>query len=338
MVTSPQVFASSKIGERLHIEHLINPNASESHERQELIEALTQSQKMIPPKYFYDAKGSELFEAICQLPEYYPTRTEASILKQYATEIAAITGCCELVELGSGSSTKTRLLLNAYQDLDHVLFYVPIDVSETILYESANQLLQEYPNLELYGLVSTYKYALAHLRPSHLPTRMIFFLGSSLGNFNQEECDLFFANVVDALAIGDYFLLGIDLQKPIDIIENAYSDTQGITAAFNLNMLNHLNSRFQGNFDLNLFKHWAFYNSEQNQIEMHLVSQDFQTINLKSLALEINLTKGETILTEISRKFNLQEMESYLNQQGLKPLHSWTDDQEWFGLLLCQKY
>jgi dimethylhistidine N-methyltransferase len=336
MIISPQVFLSSKIGNRLHIEHLVNPDASQAHDREELIEGLTQPQKAIAPKYFYDAKGSQLFEAICQLPEYYPTRSETKILEQYASEIAQITGNCELVELGSGSSTKTRLLLNAYQELDHDLFYVPIDVSETILYESAKQLLQEYDHLEVYGLVSTYQYALTHLRPSHLPSRMIFFLGSSVGNFNQIECDLFFSDLANHLSQGDYFLLGIDLQKPLNILEAAYNDSQGITAAFNLNMLAHLNRIFQGNFDLNLFKHHAFYNVKQNQIEMHLVSKDQQKVKLKVLDLEIKFHKEETILTEISRKFNFQEMEHYLSKKGLKPLHSWTDPQQWFGLLLTQ--
>lgn len=165
---------------------------------------------------------------------------------------------------------------------------------------------------------------------------MICFLGSTLGNFNQEQCDLFLSNVTSALEEGDYFLLGIDLQKPVDIIEAAYNDSQGVTAEFNLNMLSHLNSRFGGNFELNLFKHRAFYNQDSHQIEMRLICQRSHQVYFKELELSINFTEGETILTEISRKFNLEQMGEYLKSKGLTPLQHWTDSKGWFGLMLCQ--
>lgn len=303
----------------------------------DVIKGLTQQLKSLPPRYFYDARGSLLFEQICELPEYYPTRTETKILQKYGIEIAHQTGRCELIELGSGSSIKTRLLLNAYQSLGYSLRYIPIDISESILSSSARLLLNDYPSLQIQGLVGTYEVALQRLKPSLFPSRMILFLGSTLGNLRQAECDRFFAQITAALELGDYFLLGIDLQKPIEILEAAYNDRQGITAAFNLNMLNHLNQRFQGNFESSLFKHWAFYNTQEHQIEMHLVCEKAHSVRLMALDLTVNFHSGETIQTEISRKFNLSQMQQYLETQGLKPLQSWTDEQKWFGLILCQR-
>ncbi|PSF37442.1 L-histidine N(alpha)-methyltransferase [Aphanothece hegewaldii CCALA 016] len=307
-----------------------------SDDGSEVIKGLNQQHKTLPPRYFYDAKGSLLFEQICTLSEYYPTRTETEILQKYGVEIAQQTGKCELIELGSGSSTKTRLLLDAYKTLDYPLSYVPIDISMTILEDSAKQLLNDYSSLQIKGIVGTYEVALQSLPPSLFPARMMLFLGSTLGNLKETECDRFFSQITSALKSGDYFLLGIDLQKPIDILEAAYNDRQGITAAFNLNMLNHLNQRFQGNFDPNLFKHWAFYNTQENQIEMHLICKKSHKVRLEALDLTVTFQEGETIQTEISRKFNLSQMEQYLENQGLKPLQSWTDPQKWFGLILCQ--
>lgn len=302
----------------------------------DVIQGLTRNPKTLPAKYFYDRQGSQLFEQICELPEYYPTRTEASILREYSDEIAQITGACELVELGSGSSTKTRLLLDAYQAQNYSCKYVPIDVSESILEASAIQLQKDYPNLQIKALVGTYEQALAQLKPTSLPARMIFFLGSSIGNFTPQEYDLFLNQIRDVLAPGDYFLLGIDLQKPIEILEAAYNDSQGVTAAFNLNMLDHLNWRFQGNFDTSLFTHQAIYNQEENQIEMYLHCQKSHVVHLESLDLKVNWEAGESMLTEISRKFDLETVQKDLDFKGLKTIKSFTDSQNWFGLTLCQ--
>ncbi|MEA5510316.1 L-histidine N(alpha)-methyltransferase [Crocosphaera sp. UHCC 0190] len=311
-------------------------NNTENQEDQEVKNGLTKCPKTLPSKYFYDARGSELFEQICELPEYYPTRTEAWILQEYAKEIAQITGACELVELGSGSSTKTRLLLDAYQTQEELCKYVPIDVSESILKDSAIQLQKDYPSLQIQGLVGTYNQALTQLKATSLPGRMIFFLGSSIGNFSPSDCNHFLNKITEVLEIGDYFLLGIDLQKPQSILEDAYNDSQGVTAAFNLNMLSHLNQKYQGDFDLNLFAHQAIYNTEENQIEMYLISQQIQVVNLKNLDLTVKLEKNEMILTEISRKFNLNQVKKQLETKGLKTIKIFTDPQNWFGLILCQ--
>ncbi len=325
--------------ERLKLQYLVNLCAASDAEPQvgsDVIQGLTQTPKTLPPQYFYDDRGSVLFEEICELPEYYPTRTEAAILRQYASEIAQMTGACELVELGSGSSTKTRLLLDAYAAHSYPLRYVPIDVSAGILESSARQLLADYPSLQVQGLVGTYELALQQLAPTLLPARMIVFLGSTLGNFKPQECDVFFSQIQAALKVGEYFLLGVDLQKPKSLLEDAYNDSQGVTAEFNLNILEHLNQRFAGNFDTQRFEHWAFYNEELHQIEMHLRCLEAHTVRLEALDLTLNFAAGETIMTEISRKFDLDGIQQELQAKGLKPLKVWTDSKQWFGLILCQ--
>jgi L-histidine Nalpha-methyltransferase len=313
-------------------------SATITDDGRDVINGLSKSPKTLPPQYFYDAKGSQLFEQICQLPEYYPTRTEASILKQYARTITKVTNQVELIELGSGSSTKTRLLLDAYQALNYPLTYIPIDVSGSILKESANSLLQNYPTLNIQGKVGTYQQCLTQIKTSDKHPKMVLFLGSSIGNFNQTECDRFIDLITDSLNLGDYFLLGIDLQKPVETLEAAYNDDRGITAAFNLNMLEHLNWKFQGNFDLNLFQHQAIYNPVEHQIEMYLISKQAHTVTLQALDLIVDFAERETIQTEISRKFNLQQMSEFLASKQLTLCQSYTDEKQWFGLLLCQKH
>ncbi|MBE9168347.1 L-histidine N(alpha)-methyltransferase [Pleurocapsales cyanobacterium LEGE 06147] len=334
-----QTAASNRFSfeERLQIEYLLDNYLEKQNEGKDVIDGLTQSPKSLPPRYFYDSKGSQLFEQICALPEYYPTRTEAAILQQYAEKIAKITGSCELIELGSGSSTKTRLLLDAYSALNYPLRYFPIDVSGSILKESAYNLLKDYATLQVHGLVSTYERALSQLKPSSLPQRIIVFLGSTIGNFTPSECDRFISQVSTTLDRGDYFLLGIDLQKPKHILEAAYNDSQGITTAFNLNILQHLNWRFRGNFNLDSFSHGAIYNESAKQIEMYLVSQQTQVVCLETLDLLVQFTAGEKILTEISRKFDRQKLKDYLKTKGLKVIESWTDSNQWFALLLCRR-
>ncbi|MDY6782945.1 MAG: L-histidine N(alpha)-methyltransferase [Cyanobacteriota bacterium] len=312
------------------------PNQTHPPEGEDVKKGLTQTPKTLAPQYFYDDLGSQLFEQICQLPEYYLTRTEASILQQSAEAIAHTTGSCELVELGSGSSTKTRLLLDAYRDAGYSCKYVPVDVSEGILKESALQLQNEYPTLAIQVLVGTYEQALTQLKNTSWPARIISFLGSSMGNFTPQEQDIFLERIARVLTNGDYFLLGIDLQKPKQILEAAYNDSQGVTAEFNLNILSHLNKRFQGDFDPNKFEHRAVYNSTDHQIEMYLHCLENHIANLEKLNLEIPWEAGDSIRTELSRKFDLEVLQKQLDAQGLKTLEIFTDPKEWFGLILCQ--
>lgn len=330
---------SSDLTDRLQIEHLVSqtePSEDELHPGSDVVQGLSQTPKTLPPRYFYDDRGSQLFEQICDLPEYYLTRTETAILRDSAADIARLTGACEIVELGSGNATKTRILLDAYQQANYPLCYRPIDISAGILESSAHDLLLDYPTLQVQGLVGTYELALQKLAVTHLPKRMICFIGSTLGNLSPRECNQFLQQVTYALQPGEYFLLGIDLQKSKAQLEAAYNDRQGVTAEFNLNMLRHLNRRFDGDLDLAQFEHYAFYNEANHQIEMHLRSLRPQTAYLKALELEIEFAKDETILSEISRKFNLTEIEQQLQSEGLALRQVWTDANQWFGLLLCQ--
>lgn len=322
---------------RLDIRYLQRIETTKTDDGQEIITGLTQQQKTLPARYFYDAKGSLLFEQICKLPEYYPTRTEAQILEKSAAAIADITQQCELIELGSGSSTKTRFLLSAYHQNQQSVYYSPIDVSASILENSAKKLLAQYASLKIRGLVGTYDRALANLPSPVANSRMLIFLGSSLGNFSESECDRFLEQIAQVMNPGDYFLLGVDLQKPVPILEAAYNDSQGVTAAFNLNMLTHLNNLYRGDFQLDLCQHKAIYNQARNQIEMYLEVKQTHTVSLSKLDLIIDLQAGETIRTEISRKFNLEQMQQQLSAIGLNLCQSYTDENNWFGLLLLQK-
>ena len=336
-VTSSDINYPDSITQRLQVQHLLEPMRTVSITTgSDVIKGLTQTPKTLPFKYLYDDRGSELFEQICELPEYYPTRTETKILQEYASEIVRTTGASELVELGSGSSTKTRILLDTYQQLGYPMSYLPIDVSGGMLKASAIQLLQDYSCLKVHGLVGIYEQALSHLQPTQLPTRTIAFVGSSLGNMSSQECERLFCQITGALQVGEYFLLGVDLQKPKEILEAAYDDTQGVTAAFNLNMLEHLNRRFEGNFDTTQFSHWAFYNETEQQVEMHLKSAIAQTVELQSLSLKVNFTPGETIRTEISRKFDLCGIQQDLQAHQLIPQQVWTDENQWFALILSR--
>lgn len=322
---------------RLKITNLMTEVDEQTTLGKDVIEGLTASpQKYLSPKYFYDERGSQLFEKICELPEYYPTRTETAILKRVSGAIAQQTGPCEIVELGSGSSTKTRILLDAYQSAGLPLRYIPIDVSDTMLSETAQKLLQEYPNLSIQAIASTYEPALNDLPPKQLPARLIAFIGSTIGNLQPKECSAFLSRIRQSLFIGDYFLLGLDLQKDIVTLEAAYNDAQGITAAFNLNMLSHLNQRFEGDFDLTQFAHMATYNTEKNQIEMSLKSLIDQRVRLEKLDLTVEFEAGDRILSEISRKFDLTQMAEILLAHKLQAIETFTDEKKWFGLMLCQ--
>lgn len=298
----------------------------------DVVAGLLGAPKTLPARYFYDAHGSELFEDITALPEYYLTRTEEAILRERAAEIAAMTGDCDLIELGSGSSSKTRALLRAYLDGGYRLRYLPIDVSDGILKPSAEALLAEFPTLELWGLVGTYESALAHLPRRELPWRMAMFLGSTMGNLSDDEADRFLARVRKALEPGECFLVGTDLHKPAHILEAAYNDADGVTAEFNINMLRHLNARFNGDFDLDAFSHHAFYNAPERRIEMHLVSHRAQRVTLADLDLTVEFGSGETVRTEISRKFDLPVLKERFAKSGFKAIQTWTDDKGYYGL------
>ena len=310
------------------------PPADDDDDGSDVVAGLTSSPKTLPCKYFYDAAGSDLFERICETPEYYPTRTERLILERHAGDIAALTGRCELVELGSGSASKTRILLEAYADAAKEIHFVPIDVSESILRESSRELVARYGGLSIRGFSGTYEQALANLHPAPAPKRMFIILGSTIGNFRERERTAFLTRIRGAMTAGDYFLIGIDRRKNIDVIERAYNDDKGLTARFNINMLSHLNRRFHGDFVTENFSHRAFYKTARHRIEMHLQSHCRQTVSLRDLNLSVTLDEGESIRTEISRKFDPDQMAAEFGELGFSHQATWTDDRAWFAVML----
>ena len=313
------------------------PDMGEAQDGADVIAGLSAATKTLPPKYFYDDHGSLLFEEITETPEYYPTRSEQQILIARAAEIAAITGPCELVELGSGSSRKTRVLIEAYIDAapgTTGVRYIPVDVSGGILKDSSRDLIDRFPDLDIWGLIGTYEQALAGLPPRELDARMILFLGSTVGNLSRDESYDFLRRAAGNMHAGEYFLIGYDLRKDPAVLEAAYNDAAGVTAAFNLNMLRHLNARFGGDFDPRAFRHVAFYDTDKHRIEMHLESLWAQSIRLDALDLNVSFEAGETIRTEISRKFTSEYMEETFASIGFSPVRHMTDDQHRFGLSL----
>jgi dimethylhistidine N-methyltransferase len=311
--------------------------AAEAEDGADVVAGLTSVPKTLPCKYFYDAAGSVLFEQICETPEYYPTRTERSILARHAGDIAALTGPSEIVELGSGSANKTRLLLDAYAKATDEVHFVPIDVSETALTESSRDLVTHYDALSIRGYSGTYEQALAALHPPPAPARMFVFLGSTIGNFSNTERAAFVGRIRDVMAEGEYFLLGIDRRKDPAVIEAAYNDSQGLTARFNLNILAHLNRRFRGDIALDQFTHRAVYEPRRHQIEMRLETLAAQKASLRDLDFSVGFEKGESIRTEISKKFDPVELARELKAMGLGQVTLWSDHKEWFSLVLFRR-
>lgn len=308
------------------------PGKLRSQFREDVAFGLQQSQKTLHPKYFYDAHGSRLFEDICRQPEYYLTRTEAQILNVHAADIAEQTAGSVLIELGSGSAVKTRLLFDEYQRRDQLQHYVPIDISASMLEETARGLLNDYPTLCIDALATDYFTGLTVL-PAVGP-RLVLFLGSNLGNFSPIEQSELFAYLATCLRPGDQLLLGLDLRKPVEILEAAYNDAAGVTADFNLNILRHINRELHADFDLDRFSHLAFYNHTAHQIEMHLQSESAHAVAIGALELDVSFRAGETIHTEISRKFDAREVQQQLLLYGLQFQTEWTDPNEFFALTL----
>ena len=277
-------------------------------------EGLTKTPKELSPKYFYDERGSELFEEITQLPEYYLTRAERSLLEQKMPEIVAAVRPCSLVELGAGSATKTRLIIDEMRSSGCAKCYVPIDVSKDFLEATAAQLATDYPDIQITPVVSdiTEPFALPALAG---PTLMAF-LGSTIGNFPREPAIRLLSHVASAMGPADRFLLGADLRKDPEVINRAYNDAKGVTAAFNLNVLQRLNHELGANFPLKAYKHRAFYSSEHHRVEMHLVVQDAHKVVIPEIG-EIQFQEGESIRTELSYKYDRKTLEDILGAAGL---------------------
>jgi len=293
---------------------------------------LTSETKFLLPKYFYDTRGSELFEKICETEEYYPTRTEISILKNLSDTISERNQEKNLiVELGSGSSFKTNYILQSFLKSRNKLYYIPIDVSD-ILVESSKILIEKYKELYITGLVTFYEEGLDYIKKVNKSPKLILFLGSSIGNFTEEEAINFMKMLRNDITCDDRLLIGFDLVKNRKVLLNAYNDKAGITAEFNLNILKRINTELDGNFELNKFEHKAIFNEEKSRIEMFLISKADQNAFIKNIGQEIYFKKGEIIHTENSYKFTHEMINSLAEASGMEFSDSYTDDKKYFAL------
>lgn len=291
--------------------------------------------KWLPPKYFYDARGSALFDAICDTPEYYPTRTELALLQRIADSIALTTQATDIVELGSGSGRKTRLLLEAIARQRGRCRYVPFDVSEAMLRSSAEALLKSYPWLTVHGIVGDYDRHLTALPRGE--RRLFVFLGGTIGNFDHGAAEEFLRSVANTMTPQDFLLLGCDLEKAPAVLHAAYNDRQGITAEFNKNVLRVINRELDADFDLESFEHVAFYAPEHSRIEMHLRSTRAQRVRVGGLDASFGFEPGELLRTEISRKFTRGTAAELVQSSGLRWCGWHTTENEYFGLALCAR-
>lgn len=301
--------------------------------------SLRQNSKFISPKFFYDKKGSELFEKICLLSEYYLTRSEMSILHELKHELPLyLQGQFRLVELGSGSSVKTRLLLDILlSQIQENMEYVPIDVSE-ILTRSSESLLQDYPNLYITGIIDTYENGLSFIKKYNNKKNFIVFLGSSFGNFTPDNGKKFLECINQNMTKEDLFLIGLDLVKDKIILENAYDDSKGITAQFNLNVLSRINDELGADFNLGNFAHHAIYNEKDQRIEMYLRSTVSQSASISKANLLLQLSKDELIHTEHSHKYKLSQILELMHEIGFDIKHTWLDKNAYFALTLVSKH
>ena len=294
----------------------------------DVLEGLSLSRKALSPKYFYDERGSALFEAICELPEYYPTRTEMAIMRAHVGEMAERLGPdCLLIEYGSGSGRKTRVLIAALAPVA----YMPIDIAREQLAHSAAELERDFPGLQVLAVCADYS------RPLVLPAaegmarrRVVYFPGSTIGNFALTEAREFLREARATVGPGGAMLVGVDLKKDEALLNAAYNDAQGVTAAFNLNLLTRINRELGADFDLGAFRHWAFYNAALGRIEMHLVSEKPQSVTIAGHRFEF--AAGETIHTENSCKYSVDEFQALARSAGFVPEHCWTDPAQLFAV------
>jgi dimethylhistidine N-methyltransferase len=301
--------------------------------RDQILEGLNRSPKLLPSKFLYDKRGSELFEQICRLPEYYPTRTETGILARYAGEIADLCGPdCLLVELGSGSSTKTRLLLD---HLNNPVAYIPIDIAREQLKDAASLVRQDYPGLEVIPICADYTADFALPEPSRKPRRqVIFFPGSTIGNFEPLEARRFLARFAQSGRMDDAMIVGVDLIKSPTILEQAYNDSEGVTAAFNLNLLYRINQELGAEIEVERFCHRSVFNQSARRIEMHLVSTAEQTVRIGER--EFRIGRGESIVSEHSYKYTIDSFVSLARAAGFQDAKVWTDEGQQFSIHFLQ--
>lgn len=298
-------------------------------ELDEIIHGLSQSEKMISPKYFYDERGSQLFEEITRLPEYYPTETELGIMRAHVDEIASLAGKhASLIEFGSGSSLKTRVLL---EHMDELAAYVPVDISEDHLLDSARQIRAEFPGLEVLPVVADFTQPFQLPSPAIMPVRnIVYFPGSTIGNFTDDAAHELLRVMHQEAGEDGALLIGVDLQKDPDIIRRAYNDSAGVTAEFNLNMLRHLNREFDADFDLDAYEHSAEYNENEGRVELRLISEQDQEVTVGDATFWID--KDEAILTEYSHKYTLEGFAAMAEAAGFRVARVWMDAERLFSV------
>jgi len=317
----------------MQLDRHLAPDAMRAALEADVRSGLTSTPKTLPPKWFYDAHGSVLFDEITRLPEYYPTRCERQVLAQRAAAIAVLTGADTLIELGSGTSEKTRLLLDALTAAGTLRRFVPFDVDESVLTMAGKQVEDEYPGIEVHAVVGDFEHHLPLL-----PTggrRLVAFLGGTIGNLLPEERTRFLAGLAATMAPGDWLLLGTDLVKDPDRLVAAYDDAQGVTAEFNRNVLRVIARELDADVDLDSFAHHAVWDADDEWIEMRLRSLRTQTVHVRALDLVVELAKGEEVRTEISAKFREPRVRAELAAAGLDLQHWWTDDAGDFGVSLA---
>jgi dimethylhistidine N-methyltransferase len=306
--------------------------APQHKEIEQIVDGLRLPEKMISPKYFYDERGSQLFDQITHLPEYYPTETELGIMSDNMDEIAGVVGSeASLIEFGSGSGRKTRILL---ENLDELAAYVPVDISEDHLLASARKRQDEFPHIEVLPVVADFTHPFDLPTPAVMPRRnIVYFPGSTIGNFTHDEAIELLAVMHAEAREHGAVLIGVDLQKDPQIIERAYNDSAGVTAEFNLNMLRHLNREFGADFKLEAFSHSAEYNREEGRVELRLVSSETQEITIGDE--EILIEKDEAIVTEYSHKYTLDGFAAMAERAGLQIDRVWTDADQLFSVQYC---
>lgn len=294
---------------------------------EEVLHGLGERPKTIPSKYFYDERGSQLFEEITELEEYYPTRTERKILRENVSEIGRYLGEeVVLIEPGSGSSDKTRILLDK---LDNITSYIPIDISGDYIFNVADRLHREYPEVEIIPLQADYTHTIELPEIESGGRKVVFYPGSTIGNFKRDTVDRFLEVVADIVGQQGAFVIGVDLIKDISVLKAAYNDSEGVTAAFNKNILRHINNTLNSNFDLDKFEHKAIWNDEEGRIEMYLVSNEDHEVQIDGKTISFN--KGEHIHTENSHKYTLKQFEEIVSP-WFEVRKVWTDENRWFSL------
>ncbi|EHR51030.1 putative methyltransferase [Saccharomonospora marina XMU15] len=302
--------------------------------REDVREGLSARQKWLPSKWFYDARGSELFERITELPEYYPTRSEREVLGREAAAVASVTSARTLVELGSGSSEKTRLLLDGLREHGTLTEFVPLDVSASALSEAADAIAADYPGLVVHGVVGDFTEHLG-LLPGERP-RLVAFLGGTIGNLTPADRAKFLRSVRDVLSEGEWLLLGTDLVKDAETLVRAYDDAAGVTAEFNRNVLRVLNARLGADFDPTAFEHVSYWDEDNEWIEMRLRARAETRVRIPGADLEVTFAEGEHVRTEISAKFRREGVRAELAEAGFELARWWTDERGRFGVSLAR--